>query len=160
MATRNGYDDDIIAWAHEQARLLRAGQFAQLDIEHIADEIEDVAKAERREFVGRMAALLSGLMQWRFLPGGEPRLGRRRIDGLRQGVLRQMKKTPSLEAGLADPAWWEDIWGEATLAALKETGLEGDPLINAMQAAGLDGFPRRCPWAAEDILDPGWFPGE
>jgi hypothetical protein len=41
------YETDVIAWANEQARLLRAGLFSQLDIEHIAEEIEDVGKSER-----------------------------------------------------------------------------------------------------------------
>jgi hypothetical protein len=41
----NTYDIDIIAWANEQARLLRERHFDQLDIEHIAEEIESVAWA-------------------------------------------------------------------------------------------------------------------
>jgi len=44
-----GYDQDIIAWANEQASLLRTGQFDQLDIAHLAEEIEDVGKSEQRE---------------------------------------------------------------------------------------------------------------
>jgi hypothetical protein len=44
-AQLHSYDGDIIAWANEQARLLREGQFSQLDIKHIADGIEDVGKA-------------------------------------------------------------------------------------------------------------------
>ena len=47
------YEKDIVAWANEQARLLRAGLFSQLDIEHIAEEIEDVGKSEQRELVKR-----------------------------------------------------------------------------------------------------------
>ena len=35
------YEKDVVAWANEQAALLRAGKFSALDIEHIADEIED-----------------------------------------------------------------------------------------------------------------------
>ncbi|WP_408529742.1 DUF29 family protein [Paraburkholderia nemoris] len=37
-------DEDVFAWAVEQARFLREGRFDLLDIEHIADEIEDVGK--------------------------------------------------------------------------------------------------------------------
>lgn len=38
MATiATDYETDVIAWANEQARLLRAGLFSQLDIEHIAE---------------------------------------------------------------------------------------------------------------------------
>jgi hypothetical protein len=40
------YDQDIIAWANEQASLLRAGRFDQVDILHLAEEIEDVGKSE------------------------------------------------------------------------------------------------------------------
>lgn len=39
------YKTDVIAWANEQASFIRAGKFDMLDIEHIADEIEDVEKA-------------------------------------------------------------------------------------------------------------------
>jgi len=43
------YEDDVIAWAAEQASLLREGRFDQLDREHVAEEIEDVGKSEQRE---------------------------------------------------------------------------------------------------------------
>jgi hypothetical protein len=39
------YETDIVAWANEQAALLRAGKLSQLDIEHIADEVEDVGRS-------------------------------------------------------------------------------------------------------------------
>lgn len=43
------YNADILQWARQQAALLRAGHFSALDIEHIAEEIEDVGKSEERE---------------------------------------------------------------------------------------------------------------
>jgi hypothetical protein len=39
------YETDVAAWANEQAKLIRNGQFEQLDLEHIAEEIEDVGKS-------------------------------------------------------------------------------------------------------------------
>lgn len=66
MAT--AYETDVIAWANEQARLLRAGLLSQLDIEHIADEIEDVGKSEKREIRNRMALLLAHLLKWQYQP--------------------------------------------------------------------------------------------
>lgn len=44
----HAYGKDLNAWANEQARLLRAGRFNLLDVEHIAGEIEDVGKSEQR----------------------------------------------------------------------------------------------------------------
>lgn len=35
------YEKDVVAWANEQARLLRAGRLDLFDVEHIAREIED-----------------------------------------------------------------------------------------------------------------------
>lgn len=63
-----GYDDDVLLWSQQQARLLREGRFAELDIEHLADEIEDVGKSEKRELASRCAALIAHLLKWRFEP--------------------------------------------------------------------------------------------
>src|ERR1700734_3336055 len=62
------YDKDVILWSQEQARLLRAGRFAELDVEHLADEIEDVGKSEKRELASRVAVLLAHLLKWRVQP--------------------------------------------------------------------------------------------
>ena len=35
---KTSYDNDVIAWAQEQANLLRSGQFSPLAIEHIAED--------------------------------------------------------------------------------------------------------------------------
>ena len=59
------YHQDIIAWAEEQARLLRAGRLDGLDLEHLAEEIEDVGKSEQRELANRMALLMAHLLKWR-----------------------------------------------------------------------------------------------
>ncbi len=42
------YETDVIAWANEQAALLRAGKLDQIDIEHISDEVEGVGKSKQR----------------------------------------------------------------------------------------------------------------
>lgn len=60
------YDTDIIAWARQQASLLRAGRLAELDIDHITEEIEDVGKSEQRELASRMAVLITHLIKWRY----------------------------------------------------------------------------------------------
>ena len=39
------YERDVYAWSKEQAELLRAGRFTELDLEHIIEEIEDVGAA-------------------------------------------------------------------------------------------------------------------
>ena len=58
----------MILWAEEQARYLREGRLSELDIEHLADEIEDVGRSEKRELASRMAVLLAHLLKWRLQP--------------------------------------------------------------------------------------------
>lgn len=63
------YEVDVVAWASEQAALLRAGKLSDIDIRHIAEEIEDVGKSEQRELASRMAVLLAHLLKWQYQPG-------------------------------------------------------------------------------------------
>jgi len=44
--------------------ILLHGQFHLLDLEHIAEEIEDVGKSEQRELATRMAILGCHLLKW------------------------------------------------------------------------------------------------
>lgn len=53
-----------MAWANEQAALLRTGDLSVIDVAHIAEEIEDVGKGEQRELASRMAVLLAHLLNW------------------------------------------------------------------------------------------------
>ena len=48
MTAMQLYDRDFFEWTQCNAALLRAGRFDQADIEHIAKEIEDLGKRERR----------------------------------------------------------------------------------------------------------------
>ena len=145
MATST-YDGDIIAWANEQARLLRSGLFSQLDIEHIAEEIEDVGKSERRELKSHMAVLLAHLLKWQHQPERQGNSWRRTIKVQRKDVLDCLKATPSLKPHLQDVEWWDSVWAHALNIATKETGFL------------YEHFPESCPWKADDILGVDWFP--
>lgn len=61
------YENDVVAWAREQATLLRERKFSAVDVEHIAEEIEAVGRAEQRELVSRMSVFLTGLLLWKHL---------------------------------------------------------------------------------------------
>ena len=138
------YESDIIAWADEQARLLRAGLFSQLDIEHIAEEIEDVGKSERRELASRMAVLIAHLLKWRYQPERQSNSWRRTIKEQRNAIRIGIKKTPSLRSDLSDTDWWSGVWSDAVAKAAEDTGVEE--------------FPESCPWTIDAILDQAWFP--
>ncbi len=145
-ANLQSYDGDIVAWSNEQARLLREGQFSKLDIEHIADEIEDVGKSEQRELESRMAVLLAHLLKWQYQPERRGNSWEATIRTQRTSIDRRMKKTPSLKTSLSNPDWWADAWDDAVRSAVQETGIS------------LAVFPLSCPWAFELIMDADFWP--
>jgi hypothetical protein len=138
------YDGDIVVWLQEQARLLRSGNFSALDIEHIADEVEDVGKSEARELEKRMAILLAHLLKWHVQPERRGSSWEVTIASQREAVARRLGKTPSLKPELADPQWQRIVWGDAVTQAEKETGISD--------------LPAACPWPLGDVLTEGWMP--
>ncbi len=145
MPTATRYESDVIAWAKEQAAFLRAGNFAALDIEHIADEVEDVGKSEQRELETRMSLLLCHLLKWQFQPERRGASWEVTIKVQRRGIASRLKRTPSLKADMNDPEFWGFVWDDALAQAIKETGIET--------------FPAACPWSVDKIMDQAFFPG-
>jgi hypothetical protein len=143
--TDPSYDEDVVAWANEQARRLRAGEFHRLDIEHIADEIEDVGKSEQQVMVNRMALLIAHLLKWHHQPCHRSRSWENTIREQRRRCQRRLKKTPSLRPMLTDEEWADEIWSDGVSIARRETGL--------------DDFPETCLWNLESkVLRDDWLP--
>jgi hypothetical protein len=138
------YDADIVAWSEEQARLLRAGRFDALDIEHIAEEIEDMGKSEQRELASRMAVLLAYLLKWQYQPARRGNSWRRTIIAQRKEIAYHLDEAPSLKAKLSDPRWFDVVWAKALAQAVSETGV--------------DVFPEVCLWTVGEILEEGFWP--
>jgi hypothetical protein len=145
-ASRASYDKDVILWSEEQVRLLRAGRFAELDIEHLADEIEDVGKSEKRELASRMAVLLAHLIKWKGQPENRTNSWQATINDQRKRIGLAIKETPSLKAVMRDPVWQEGVWLDARSQARKETGFAEENL------------PETCPWPMDQAADPEFWP--
>ena len=140
------YDEDVVAWSADQARLLRAGAFDQLDLEHIAEEIEDVGKSEQRELTSRIGVLIGHLLKWQQQPERRGASWEKTIKAQRKELLYALDESPSLAAKLRDPRWIDVVWSKGVALAVSETGL--------------DCFPDTCVWSLpEQILNPDWWPG-
>ena len=140
----NRYDEDVVAWASEQAEHLRHREWTALDIENIVEEIESVGRAEKRELASRMSVLIAHLLKWQVQPERRTRSWVRTIRHQRDRVDRLLQKMPSLKPCLNDQQWLSDAFEEAVDLASKETAVAD--------------FPEYLPWTAEQILDAGFFP--
>jgi hypothetical protein len=62
------YEGDLVAWAEANARLLRLGRLEEVDAEHIAEELEDMGKSERRALGSHLQNLVMHLLKWQYQP--------------------------------------------------------------------------------------------
>jgi hypothetical protein len=138
------YERDIIAWSKEQAALLRAGRFSALDLEHIADEVEDVGKSEQRELASRLVVLLAHLLKWSQQADRRGNGWAFTIREQRRALALHLEDVPSLRATLRNPKWFAAVWADALAKAAEETGLAS--------------FPETCPWSEAQFLDLEFLP--
>ncbi|HXB72298.1 MAG TPA: DUF29 family protein [Candidatus Acidoferrales bacterium] len=59
MSAAELYDLDFYEWTVRNGELLRSGRVSEADLEHIAEEIEDIGKRERRELLSRLGVLIA-----------------------------------------------------------------------------------------------------
>jgi hypothetical protein len=140
----NHYDADIVAWAAEQAELLRSRQWSALDIDNIAEEIDSVGRTEKRELGSRMTVLLAHLLKWHFQPEHRSNSWLRTIRHQRKEIGRALQKMPSLRPCLDDPEWLDNAWESAVEWAAKETGI--------------DEFPEDLIWTVQQVIDHDFLP--
>lgn len=138
------YDEDVIAWSIEQAALLRKRRWSALDIENLANEIEDVGNSVRRELGSRMAVLVAHLLKWQFQPQLRSKSWLRTIEVQGTNIARRLGKVPSLKSVLSDDDWMQDVWGDALVIAIKETGLDDLPDVPI--------------WTSAQVLDQSFLP--
>jgi hypothetical protein len=144
MSTRSPlYDRDFHAWSLEQADLLRKGDLAQADIEHIAEEIDSMGRTEKRELISRLTVLLLHLLKWRYQPGKRGPSWEASIANQRDDIADRLDDNPSL--GPLLPQVVTTTYRKACRQAVAETGLPGAT------------FPETCPWTVEETTGAAKF---
>ena len=141
---RTKYETDVVAWANEQSHLIRDKKFTLLDLEHIAEEIEDVGKSAKIELASCIAVLLAHLLKWQYQPARQCNSWSQTINNLRVETDYLLGESPSLRSNFSDERWLRMVWAKATSQARQETNF--------------DCFPASCPWKIADTLTHEWLP--
>jgi len=69
------YDTDFYGWALHQVALLRNEEYAELDVANLIEEIEAIARSEKRQLANRLRVLLVHLLKLSLDPHGDPARG-------------------------------------------------------------------------------------
>ena len=139
MQTTTLYDQDFYAWTQQQVDLLKTGQWKQVDIENLIEEIESLGKQQRQELRNRLGVLLGHLLKWRYQPEGRSKSWRATIREQRREIQRHLKENPSLKPYLAEAI---------------EIGYEGGlDLLDRETSVDLKQVPQACPFSQVEIFD-------
>jgi len=138
------YEQDFFAWVGEQVGALRSGQTHRLDIENLAEEIEDMGRSQRRAVKSALIIILSHLLKYRYRPDRRTNSWRATIREHRRCVRDELADSPSLRPYIERIL--DDYYQDAREAAADESGL---PIVT---------FPAACPFALEQVLDRNFLP--
>jgi hypothetical protein len=138
------YETDFHAWIEEQAALLKAGQFARLDVPNLIDELESLGARERRELINRLTLLLTHLLKWQYQ--SELRCNRWRwtINEQRHQLALLLEDSPSLAKRL--PEFLLRSYPNASSVAWEAIGFFKSP------------FPADCAFSVAEIMDEEFLP--
>ena len=138
------YDTDFDAWLAQQVAALRAHAWADVDAEHLAEEIEDVRKSERRAVTSQLVLILSHLLKWHHQPERHSTSWHDTIANGRVLIQGALEDNATLRRDL--PALMSAAYSKARRLAIKDTKLN-DRI-----------FASTCPWTPEQVLDEDFWP--
>jgi hypothetical protein len=146
LTSQIGYEQDFYAWLRHNAALIRQGKFAEIDTENIAEELEGMARRDRRQLMSRLAVLLMHLLKWQFQESLRSRSWELTIEEQREKIKLLLQESPSLKHEVDERL--ADAYRLAIVKAEKETGLPRKT------------FPIICPYQLAEALDNNFYPQE
>lgn len=142
------YDHDFLRWTEEQSVLLRSGRFAELDYEHILEELEEMGKEQKVALQSLFRQIIIHLLKLELSLAVDPRAKWiEEVTEFRDQAQTRIEETPSLNHHA--PELFDKAWKQARRAAGKsfEAYCETVDISND------------CPYSMEQVLNTDFIPG-
>lgn len=142
------YEEDFYAWSKEQAAALRRLAAERwngpLDLEHLAEEVEDLGSERRDAVKSQLRRILEHRLKLALSPARGPRRGR--LDSIDDALAEiEDRLTPAIRREV-----------EAALPRLYARVLP--KVVRALEAhgerEGAARIPEHCPWTLDELLAP------
>lgn len=141
------YEIDFAAWIDETAQLLKSGQFEQIDLAALIDEVETLGRSERHAISSHLYQLLLHLLKLTYAPSVDLERAARgwksNVHNARVALEERLQDSPSLAS------YPLEVMARQYDKARKEVIISLD--------MELDDFPSECPWTIDQILDEDFF---
>ncbi len=138
------YETDFYTWTQEQANLLKAGRFSEMDVIHIIEEIESMGRSEKRSLESRLTVLFVHLLKWQYQSERRGKSWTFTINEQRRKIRKLLAENSGLHFELSKLL--VEAYEDAVFKASYETG------INSAV------FPKENPWRFEQVMNADFFP--
>jgi len=142
--TKTLYETDYLQWVETMVDRLRQGDYDRIDWDNLIDEIEDMARSQRRSLKSNLIVVLLHLLKWQYQAEKRSSSWESSLLEHRYRLRDDIQDSPSLKPYL------ETILAESYIRAAKQAKAEtGLPL---------ETFPSECPYDTASILDDDFLP--
>lgn len=138
------YEKHFCLWIETTANLLKEGQFSELDIDNLVEEIETMGRSEKNALESNLIIVFLHLLKWQYQPNKRSRSWQSSIFEHRRRLHKAFKNSPSLKLFFAD------ILAECYQYGRKKASIE--------TGLSLSVFPAESPFTMDEILDEDFFP--
>ncbi|MBD2151262.1 DUF29 domain-containing protein [Pseudanabaena sp. FACHB-1277] len=114
IRARSLYEQDILLWVEDTVAKLKAGDFQNLDLINLIEEVESLGLSQKKELLSRLVTLLEHILKRMYVDIPNDYNGwERTIRNQRVELELLLKQVPSLKNR------WDDSFVEAWRVALK-----------------------------------------
>jgi Domain of unknown function DUF29 len=138
------YDQDFYLWIETTANQLKEGNFAEVDLANLIEEIETMGRSEKRALESNLVVLLMHLLKYKYQSEKRTNSWLSTIFEHRRRLQKTLQDSPSLKNYLSDV--FGECYQDARKLAAIETGLS------------LATFPIESPFTGDECLNQDFLP--
>jgi hypothetical protein len=98
------YDRDFLQWTEQQIVCLQKGQWENIDVGHLVEELGDLGRSEQKE-LGSYLKVLLHLLKWQYQPDRRTASWEFTLSNCRDDIQDCLEDSPSLQGFLKDAEW-------------------------------------------------------
>ncbi|MEL6604892.1 MAG: DUF29 domain-containing protein [Cyanobacteria bacterium J06614_10] len=138
------YDVDFNLWVEAQVLALKSERLEDLDLPNLIEEIEYLARKDKKALRSYLEVLLMHLLKWQFQPSKRSKSWKVSVTRARLEIEDIFEDSPSLKNYL--PTVVNRVYARARTVAEQETELN------------ITTFPADCPYTLEQALNVDFWP--
>jgi hypothetical protein len=144
VTNSNLYNQDFYLWIETTAKQLKNGNFSEIDLANLIEEIESMGRNEKRALKSNLLVLLMHLLKYKYQPEKCSNSWLSTIFEHRRRLKEELTESPSLKSHFLEI--FNECYQDARKQASLETGLS------------LDTFPMDSPFTIDQSLNQDYLP--